>query len=150
MCGIVGYVGPEPAADFLLSGLRRLEYRGYDSSGIVTAERGQLSIIKTAGRVEGLAALVKRKAPQASLGVGHTRWATHGAATDENAHPHIGGDGVLALVHNGVIENFRPIKERLIEKGYSFRSATDSEVIAHLIAYELATLSPEHDDAADP
>jgi glutamine---fructose-6-phosphate transaminase (isomerizing) len=150
MCGIVGYIGDEPAADFLLSGLRRLEYRGYDSSGIVTADRGQLSVIKTAGRVDDLAALVNRKNPQAAVGLGHTRWATHGPATDENAHPHLGGDGVLAVVHNGVIENFRPLKERLIEKGYSFRSATDSEVIAHLIAYELATLPPDHDDAADP
>jgi glucosamine--fructose-6-phosphate aminotransferase (isomerizing) len=150
MCGIVGYIGPEPAADFLLSGLRRLEYRGYDSSGVVTAERGQLSVVKTAGRVDDLAALLKRKHPHGSIGVGHTRWATHGPATDENAHPHVGGDGVLALVHNGVIENFRPLKERLIEKGYTFRSATDSEVIAHLVAYELATLPPEHDEIADP
>jgi glucosamine--fructose-6-phosphate aminotransferase (isomerizing) len=149
MCGIVGYIGPEPAADFLLAGLRRLEYRGYDSSGVVTAERGQLSVAKAAGRVDELAALLKRKHPHGTLGVGHTRWATHGPATDENAHPHFGGDGVLALVHNGVIENFRPIKERLIEKGYTFRSATDSEVIAHLISYELATLPPD-DDSADP
>ena len=149
MCGIVGYVGREPVADFLLNGLRRLEYRGYDSSGIVTAERSQLNIVKTAGRVDNLAALVKRKNPRGAIGLGHTRWATHGPATDENAHPHLGGDGVLALVHNGVIENFRPLKERLIEKGYSFRSATDSEVIAHLIAYELATQSSDADDAAD-
>ena len=150
MCGIVGYIGPEPAADFLLAGLRRLEYRGYDSSGIVTVERGQLAVAKTAGRVDDLAALLKRKHPHGAVGVGHTRWATHGAATDENAHPHFGGDCLLALVHNGVIENYRPLKERLIEKGYCFRSATDSEVIAHLIAYELATLPPEVDDAADP
>jgi glutamine---fructose-6-phosphate transaminase (isomerizing) len=149
MCGIVGYIGPEPAADFLLAGLRRLEYRGYDSSGVVTVERGQLSVAKAAGRVDELAALLKRKHPHGTLGVGHTRWATHGPATDENAHPHFGGEGVLALVHNGVIENFRPIKERLIEKGYTFRSATDSEVIAHLVAYELATLPPD-DDSADP
>ncbi len=149
MCGIVGYIGPEPAADFLLAGLRRLEYRGYDSSGIVTVERGQLCVAKTAGRVDELAALLKRKHPHGSLGVGHTRWATHGPATDENAHPHLGGDGVLALVHNGVIENFRPIKQRLVEIGYTFHSATDSEVIAHLVAYELATLPPD-DASADP
>jgi glucosamine--fructose-6-phosphate aminotransferase (isomerizing) len=150
MCGIVGYIGPEQAADFLVAGLRRLEYRGYDSSGVVIADRGQLQIIKTAGRVDELAALVNRKEPHGRVGLGHTRWATHGPATDENAHPHVGGDGLLAVVHNGVIENFRPLKERLIEKGYTFRSATDTEVIAHLIAYELATLAPEHDDAADP
>jgi len=150
MCGIVGYIGPEQAADFLLAGLRRLEYRGYDSAGVVTLERGQLSVVKTAGRVDDLAALVKRKHPRGSIGVGHTRWATHGPATDENAHPHVGGEGVLALVHNGVIENFRPLKQRLIEKGYVFRSATDTEVIAHLIADELAMLPTDEDYAADP
>jgi glucosamine--fructose-6-phosphate aminotransferase (isomerizing) len=150
MCGIVGYIGPEQAADFLVAGLRRLEYRGYDSSGVVIADRGQLQVIKTAGRVEDLAALVKQRHPRGRVGLGHTRWATQGPATDENAHPHLGGDGVLAVVHNGVIENFRPLKERLIEKGYAFHSATDTEVIAHLVAYELATLSPEQEDAADP
>src|SRR5688572_8908322 len=124
MCGIVGYIGPDQAADFLVAGLRRLEYRGYDSAGIVTAERGNLTIAKSAGRVDELAALLKRMPVRGSLGVGHTRWATHGPATDENAHPHVGGNGMLALVHNGVIENFRPIKERLLEKGYEFRSAT--------------------------
>ncbi len=108
MCGIVGYIGTEAAADFLLTGLRRLEYRGYDSSGIVTVERGQLNVAKTAGRVDDLAGVLKRKPPRGTLGVGHTRWATHGPANDENAHPHLGGNGVLALVHNGVIENFRP------------------------------------------
>lgn len=150
MCGIVGYVGPDQAADFLLAGLRRLEYRGYDSSGVVLAERGVLDIQKTAGRVDDLATLLKKRPPRGAVGVGHTRWATHGPATDENAHPHIGGDGVLALVHNGVIENFRPLKEKLIEKGYVFTSATDSEVVAHLIAYELATLPDDLDDAMDP
>jgi glucosamine--fructose-6-phosphate aminotransferase (isomerizing) len=150
MCGIVGYIGSEQAPSFLVSGLRRLEYRGYDSAGLVVAEDGKLQVLKTAGRVDDLAALVKHKGPRGMLGLGHTRWATHGSATADNAHPHFGGNGVLALVHNGVIENFRPIKERLIEQGYSFRSATDSEVIAHLVAYELATQTPERDDSADP
>jgi glucosamine--fructose-6-phosphate aminotransferase (isomerizing) len=150
MCGIVGYIGSEQAPNFLVSGLRRLEYRGYDSAGLVVAERGQLQVLKTAGRVDDLAALVRQKNPRGMLGLGHTRWATHGSATADNAHPHFGGNGVLALVHNGVIENFRPIKERLIEQGYSFRSATDSEVIAHLVAYELTTQPPERDDSADP
>ena len=150
MCGIVGYIGPDQAADFLVAGLRRLEYRGYDSAGIVCAERGNLAIAKSAGRVDELAALLKRFPVGGALGIGHTRWATHGPATDENAHPHVGGNGALALVHNGVIENFRPIKERLIAKGYEFRSATDSEVVAHLVADELAMLPPSFDDAADP
>lgn len=150
MCGIVGYVGPDQAADFLLAGLRRLEYRGYDSSGVVLADRGVLDIQKTAGRVDDLAALLKQRPSRGAVGVGHTRWATHGPATDENAHPHVGGDGVLALVHNGVIENFRPLKEKLIEKGFEFTSATDSEVVAHLIAYELAMLPDDFDDSIDP
>ena len=150
MCGIVGYVGPDQAADFLLAGLRRLEYRGYDSSGVVLADRGVLDVQKTAGRVDDLAVLLKQRQPRGAVGVGHTRWATHGPATDENAHPHVGGDGVLALVHNGVIENFRLLKAKLIEKGYEFSSATDSEVVAHLIAYELAMLPADLDDALDP
>lgn len=138
MCGIVGYIGPKQASNYLIEGLRRLEYRGYDSSGIVTYETdGQLSVTKTAGRIEDLAKAVGKTPHAGSLGIGHTRWATHGPATDTNAHPHIGGAHELALVHNGVIENYREIKEDLEEAGYVFTSATDSEVVAHLIAYEL-------------
>ncbi|MBX3434372.1 MAG: glutamine--fructose-6-phosphate transaminase (isomerizing) [Pirellulales bacterium] len=150
MCGIVGYVGSKRASSFLLSGLRRLEYRGYDSAGIVTLDEGRLHVNKTSGRVEELAALVKRTKPTGTTGVGHTRWATHGPATDVNAHPHLGGGDVLALVHNGVIENFRPIKEHLIALGYEFRSATDSEVVAQLIVHELAQLGDEVSDELDP
>jgi glucosamine--fructose-6-phosphate aminotransferase (isomerizing) len=149
MCGIVGYVGPDQAAEFLIAGLRRLEYRGYDSSGVVARDGHNLQVVKTAGRVDQLATLLGKQRASGTLGIGHTRWATHGPANNENAHPHIGGDDVLALVHNGVIENFRPIKERLQELGYAFRSVTDSEVVAHLIAHELASL-PAEDDAADP
>ena len=144
MCGIVGYVGFADASEYLLEGLRRLEYRGYDSSGIATIEEdGELSIDKAAGRVDELASLLKRHEHKGSIGIGHTRWATHGPATDVNAHPHLGGDGVLAVVHNGVIENFRAIKERLIEKGYEFQSATDTEVVAQLLAYELDKVADE-------
>ena len=150
MCGIVGYVGREQAAEFLLAGLRRLEYRGYDSSGIVTLDDAQFHVLKTAGRVEGLTALVRKHQPHGATGIGHTRWATHGPATNENAHPHLGGHGALALVHNGVIENFRTLKQGLVEAGYEFASATDSEVIAHLVAYELAMLHPDADNTADP
>ncbi|NOY41639.1 MAG: glutamine--fructose-6-phosphate transaminase (isomerizing) [Planctomycetes bacterium] len=150
MCGIVGYVGRGEASDFLLEGLRRLEYRGYDSSGLATLEAGRLSVTKTAGRVEDLSrALVDSPTP-GSIGIGHTRWATHGKATNENAHPHFGGNKKLALVHNGVIENFRAIKERLVEQGCEFHSATDSEVVAHLIATELENLPAEVHDSIDP
>lgn len=134
MCGIVGYVGTNEAAELLIEGLRRLEYRGYDSSGVVTVSGGNLMVTKAAGRLDRLeAALAKSPAP-GTMGIGHTRWATHGAATDDNAHPHLGGNGLLAVVHNGVIENFRQLKERLEGEGYRFRSATDTEAIAHLIA----------------
>ncbi len=135
MCGIVGYVGRQRAVDFLLEGLRRLEYRGYDSSGVVTVtEDRQFSLVKAAGRIALLEAKLADFPAPGNTGIGHTRWATHGAPTDENAHPHIGGQHVLAIVHNGVIENFRPLKEKLETEGYIFRSATDSEIIAHLLA----------------
>ena len=134
MCGIVGYIGPRDAAELLVQGLRRLEYRGYDSSGIVTHCGGELVVAKAAGRIDRLEAMLSAQPAAGTIGIGHTRWATHGPATDENAHPHLGGNRLLAVVHNGVIENFRPLKERLEGEGYCFRSATDSEVIAHLIA----------------
>ena len=138
MCGIVGYVGRQQAADFLLPGLRRLEYRGYDSSGVVTiTPQKRLAVAKAAGRLEQLVARLADSPVAGEIGLGHTRWATHGAATDENAHPHIGGNDAVAIVHNGVIENYLPLKERLESQGYRFRSATDSEVIAHLIAHYL-------------
>ncbi|HZZ73542.1 MAG TPA: glutamine--fructose-6-phosphate transaminase (isomerizing) [Pirellulales bacterium] len=137
MCGIVGYVGDRPAIDFLLQGLRRLEYRGYDSSGVATLANGRLAVCKTIGRIDVLEEKVQDAPIDGQIGIGHTRWATHGAPSDENAHPHIGGSQVLALVHNGVIENYRVLKERLEEQGYLFRSATDSEIIAHLIASNL-------------
>jgi glucosamine--fructose-6-phosphate aminotransferase (isomerizing) len=150
MCGIVGYIGQQVASDFLLEGLRRLEYRGYDSSGIATIEDGELEISKTAGRVDDLANLLKKQPRHGSIGIGHTRWATHGPATDANAHPHLGGDSILALVHNGVIENFRNLRDRLIEKGCQFKSATDTEVVAHLLAYELDKVSRQTLDSEDP
>ncbi len=135
MCGIVGYVGHRDAAGILVRGLRKLEYRGYDSSGVCTiTPSGSLSIAKSAGRIEQLAARLKKAPSPGQIGIGHTRWATHGPATDENAHPHVGGNDLLAVVHNGVIENFRTLKERLESEGYRFRSGTDTEVIAHLIA----------------
>jgi len=143
MCGIVGYIGPCEATDFLLRGLRRLEYRGYDSSGVATiGPSGGLMITKTAGRIDRLEARLAEAPLRGRVGIGHTRWATHGAATDENAHPHVGGDGDVAVVHNGVIENFQPLRERLESEGYVFRSSTDTEVIAHLIASRLSLVPP--------
>jgi glucosamine--fructose-6-phosphate aminotransferase (isomerizing) len=151
MCGIVGYVGPHEAVDFLIDGLRRLEYRGYDSSGVVTIDAGdEFTVTKTAGRIDDLATKLKKSPAPGHIGLGHTRWATHGPATDVNAHPHLGGDAVVAVVHNGVIENFRQLKQRLIEDGYEFKTATDTEVIAHLLAKELAELADTADDGVDP
>ncbi len=135
MCGIVGYVGFRDVTEFLVSGLRRLEYRGYDSAGVaVVGPDGRLLVRKSAGRIDQLEARLAAQPVRGCTGIGHTRWATHGRATDENAHPHLGGDGLLAVVHNGVIENFEVLKQRLQDEGYTFHSMTDSEVIAHLIA----------------
>jgi len=142
MCGIVGYIGSRQATGFLIEGLRRLEYRGYDSSGvgIVTSE-GQLAVTKAAGRVENLATRLSQEPVTGRIGIGHTRWATHGEPNDTNAHPHFGGEieqggQAVAVVHNGVIENFRTIKERLKTEGVEFQSATDSEVIAKAKAFD--------------
>lgn len=141
MCGIVGYIGPRVAQDFLLEGLRRLEYRGYDSAGTATIDPDRnLVITKAVGRISSLAKAVAKTPSKAGVGIGHTRWATHGAATLSNAHPHIGGEKVLAMAHNGVIENFAELRSRLKSKGYVFTSETDTEVIAHLIADALKKL----------
>ena len=134
MCGIVGYIGRREAVDFLIEGLRRLEYRGYDSAGVAGHDDHRLTVTKSAGRIDSLVERLARHPITGTTGIGHTRWATHGPATDVNAHPHLGGDGVVAVVHNGVIENFRVLKERLEAEGYQFKTATDTEVIAHLIA----------------
>jgi glucosamine--fructose-6-phosphate aminotransferase (isomerizing) len=151
MCGIVGYIGPSRATDFLIEGLRRLEYRGYDSSGVVTVDGdGQFSVTKTAGRINDLVAKLKKSPVRGTIGLGHTRWATHGPATDENAHPHIGGNDVVAIVHNGVIENYRSLRRRLENEGYAFETATDTEVIAHLMASEVDARSAEEASPADP
>ena len=142
MCGIVGYVGPKSTQDVLLGGLRRLEYRGYDSAGISVISEGQLATRKKAGKLDNLVADIKaHPIAEARIGIGHTRWATHGAPTDQNAHPHLGGPASkLALIHNGIIENFSELKQELLASGTKFASETDSEVAAHLISkeYELS------------
>jgi glucosamine--fructose-6-phosphate aminotransferase (isomerizing) len=134
MCGIVGYTGRREAEGLLLEGLQRLEYRGYDSAGLATVAGDQLRVRKSAGRISNLADLLARQPAPGNQGISHTRWATHGPATDHNAHPHLGGDGAVAIVHNGVIENHGALKKQLQAEGFLFRSDTDSEVIAHLIA----------------
>jgi glucosamine--fructose-6-phosphate aminotransferase (isomerizing) len=136
MCGIVGYVGFREAAEFLVGGLRRLEYRGYDSAGVATINGdGRIHVTKSAGRIDCLEMRLSETPLSGTIGIGHTRWATHGPATDANAHPHLGGDGAIAIVHNGVIENFQLLRDRLETLGYCFRSATDTEVIAHLLSH---------------
>jgi glucosamine--fructose-6-phosphate aminotransferase (isomerizing) len=142
MCGIVAYLGPQPAAPILLEGLTRLEYRGYDSAGICTFENDRLAVIKSIGRVATLSQSVLPQAPAGTCGIGHTRWATHGRVTAANAHPHLSSDGKFALIHNGVIENFLPLQRFLAERGYTSRSDTDSEVFCNLIAYHYAKASP--------
>lgn len=134
MCGIVGYVGKVSAAPILLEGLRRLEYRGYDSSGIAVMDGSPtIAMRKKSGRIENLKSLLKESPVTGNCGISHTRWATHGEPTDANAHPHLDASGRLALVHNGVIENYQTLKRHLEEQGHVFRSQTDSEVLAHLI-----------------
>ncbi|ADN01163.1 glutamine--fructose-6-phosphate transaminase (isomerizing) [Spirochaeta thermophila] len=132
MCGIIGYCGPKPTARVLLEGLKRLEYRGYDSAGIATVRDGALTVIKRAGKIKDLEGIVPQDL-DGEYGIGHTRWATHGGVTDTNAHPHVSQNGKIAVVHNGIIENFQSLKETLEERGYRFVSETDSEVLAHLI-----------------
>ena len=133
MCGIVGYVGDGKAAEFLLAGLSRLEYRGYDSSGIAVHDGKNICVEKSVGRLAELKAKLDGRMPAGSLGIGHTRWATHGRPSDVNAHPHTDCTGDFAVVHNGIIENFLPLKEALLEKGHVFKSETDTEVLAHLL-----------------
>jgi glucosamine--fructose-6-phosphate aminotransferase (isomerizing) len=136
MCGIAGYTGPKPAVSILLNGLAKLEYRGYDSAGLaLLTPSGRMKILKKAGKIGNLVAAVKKAHldPSIHFGIGHTRWATHGHPTDQNAHPHTDCDGRIAVVHNGIIENYQKLKSDLIAKGHRFRSHTDSEVLAHLI-----------------
>ncbi len=134
MCGIIGYVGNQSATPILLEGLRRLEYRGYDSAGVVIFQDGQLATRKKKGKIdEGLSRLIALQPVEGSTGVGHTRWATHGAPCDENSHPHLDESGRIALVHNGVIENYERLKARFIKAGHTFHSSTDTEVLAHLV-----------------
>ena len=135
MCGIVGYIGKQKASAIILEGLKRLEYRGYDSAGVATLTGSSFDLAKKAGRVAGLIKATAAQKMPGTTGIGHTRWATHGGVTDANAHPHISSDQKIALIHNGVIENYASIKKFLQTKGYTFLSETDTEVLGNLIAY---------------
>ncbi|NGM65808.1 glutamine--fructose-6-phosphate transaminase (isomerizing) [Sphingobacterium sp. SGR-19] len=134
MCGIVGYVGSKPAYPVLISGLKRLEYRGYDSAGVALLVDGNLQVFKKEGKVAALEGLVGEQQPLSKIGIGHTRWATHGEPCDRNAHPHLSNDGSIAMIHNGIIENYAQLKAELEKKGYTFASDTDSEVLVNFIA----------------
>jgi glucosamine--fructose-6-phosphate aminotransferase (isomerizing) len=147
MCGIVGYVGPREALPLLMGGLRRLEYRGYDSAGVALQRNGSLTVLRAEGKLDNLAAVVASHPASGTTGIGHTRWATHGRPTEQNAHPHVDCGGVTAVIHNGIIENFEDLKTPLVERGHTFTSETDTEVVVHLLEEELAK-GRSLDDAA--
>lgn len=138
MCGIVGYIGPKDATPFIMNGLKKLEYRGYDSAGIAVIENGQIKVRRDAGKLERLSQLVQESPINGNIGIGHTRWATHGEPNTRNAHPHLGMTGDVVLVHNGIVENFSALKDELESEGAVFQSETDTEVIVHLIERFLA------------
>jgi glutamine---fructose-6-phosphate transaminase (isomerizing) len=147
MCGIIGYVGKKAASPILLEGLRRLEYRGYDSAGVAVLHDGGLLVRKKKGKIdEGLARVLKAEPAAGNLGIGHTRWATHGVPSDANSHPHLDASGKIAVVHNGVIENYDALKQRLLQAGHKFRSNTDTEVLAHLIGVHYAKRAGKNGD----
>ncbi len=133
MCGIVGYVGDKPVAPVLLGGLKRLEYRGYDSAGIALLFQDKIKLFRSVGKLENLEKCLKNEPLEGNIGIGHTRWATHGKPSEENAHPHLDCKSRIVLVHNGIIENYLDLKKQLTAKGHTFRSETDTEVLAHLI-----------------
>jgi glucosamine--fructose-6-phosphate aminotransferase (isomerizing) len=146
MSGIIGYIGPRQIVPVLLHGLRRLEYRGYDSAGLAVADEGRVHVRRAAGKLRQLEEVIRLHPLDGTYGIGHTRWATHGRPTVENAHPHCDCSGRLAVVHNGIVENYLTLKHRLLEEGHTFRTETDTEVIAHLIEKQLAEQMAEGSD----
>jgi len=137
MCGIVGYVGPRTALPLLMGGLRRLEYRGYDSAGVALQMNGHLDVMRAEGKLDNLAGVVAKHPSAGTTGIGHTRWATHGRPTEQNAHPHVDCTSATAVIHNGIIENFEELKAPLVAAGHAFKSETDTEVVVHLLEDEL-------------
>ena len=151
MCGIVGYIGKEQAAPIILDGLAKLEYRGYDSAGMAVFDGKAIRTQKAAGRLKVLENLTRGGETMPGVaGIGHTRWATHGAPSDRNAHPQGNGSGTIVVVHNGIIENYIPLKKKLTDKGYEFKSETDTEVLAHLLDYYYREPSGGHYQGASP
>jgi glucosamine--fructose-6-phosphate aminotransferase (isomerizing) len=139
MCGIVGYIGPRDATPIILNGLKRLEYRGYDSAGVAILQDGRIEVRRDAGKLSKLVELVNQQPVSGAPGIGHTRWATHGAPSARNAHPHLGSTGKVVVVHNGIVENFLELKDELTSEGVTFNSDTDTETIVHLVEHHLAT-----------
>ena len=133
MCGIVGYIGERDATPIILDGLRRLEYRGYDSAGIAVIEGGEIKVRRDAGKLDRLSELVHADPLHGQIGIGHTRWATHGEPSARNAHPHVGASGTVVLAHNGIVENYAELREELSAEGVEFKSETDTEVIVQLV-----------------
>src|SRR6188508_1489994 len=133
MCGIIGYLGPKEVVPILIDGLRRLEYRGYDSAGVAVVKNGLIERRRSAGKLANLETAIATEPLDGVYGVGHTRWATHGRPTEENAHPHQDCSGKIVVVHNGIIENYLPLKQRLVAAGHKFLTQTDTEVVAHLV-----------------
>src|SRR5512139_2616085 len=137
MCGIIGYIGPKPVVPILIDGLRRLEYRGYDSAGIAVVRDGAIDVRRSAGKLARLEDAIRAEPIAGSYGLGHTRWATHGRPTEENAHPHRDCSGRIVVVHNGIIENYLELKRELEGQGHRFVTETDTEVVAHLVEDEM-------------
>src|SRR5215475_10666767 len=148
MCGIVGYIGSKQVVPVLIEGLRRLEYRGYDSAGVAVVRDGHIDVLRSAGKLGRLEEALVQTPLAGDYGVGHTRWATHGRPTEENAHPHRDDTGRTVVVHNGIIENYLELKQELIAAGHKFQSETDTEVVAHLVAHALRNGSRTLEDAA--
>src|SRR5437870_3914682 len=136
MCGIVGYIGPKPVVPVLLKGLRQLEYRGYDSAGLAVVDGGEIAVRRSSGKLAALTRALGNDALRGDYGIGHTRWATHGRPTEENAHPPRDCTGRIVVVHNGIIENYLELKRQLLAEGHSFITETDTEIVAHLVERE--------------
>src|SRR6202047_5022223 len=146
MCGIVGYIGPKKVVPVIIEGLRKLEYRGYDSAGIaVVTKDGKLEIRRAAGKLRNLEEAIAQSPIEGTYGIGHTRWATHGRPTEENAHPHRDCSGQIVVVHNGIIENYLELKEQLQRAGHKFVTETDTEIVAHLVEKHTANNTPLED-----